>query len=156
MTITYLIGDATAPRKTPALIIHICNDIGAWGSGFVVPLGKKFPMAREDYIDRDDRPLGTVRFIHVSQEPEIVVANMIAQHSIVRDEQGNPPIRYDALGTALDHVAGWMWARSRRHSIHAPRIGAGRAGGSWDKIEPLIEKHLAAFDVYIYDLAETR
>jgi O-acetyl-ADP-ribose deacetylase (regulator of RNase III) len=34
--ITYLVGDATA-LETPGLkiIVHVCNDIGAWGKGFV-------------------------------------------------------------------------------------------------------------------------
>ena len=46
-TIKYLLGDATSPDlSTRPLIAHICNDIGAWGKGFVVPLGQKYPKAK--------------------------------------------------------------------------------------------------------------
>jgi len=36
-----------------------------------------------------------------------------------------------------------------------PRIGCGLAGGKWEQIEPLIERHLAAAgaEVVVYDLA---
>ncbi len=35
--ITYLTGDATQPQSAgPKLIVHVCNDIGGWGRGFVV------------------------------------------------------------------------------------------------------------------------
>lgn len=36
--ITYLKGDATAPQaKGVKLIVHVCNDLGGWGKGFVRP-----------------------------------------------------------------------------------------------------------------------
>jgi len=35
--ITYLVGDATQPQGEGVKVIaHICNDIGAWGAGFVI------------------------------------------------------------------------------------------------------------------------
>ena len=33
------------------MIAHVCNDKGAWGSGFVVPLAKKYPTTRQEYIN---------------------------------------------------------------------------------------------------------
>jgi hypothetical protein len=46
--ITYIVGDATDPQgQGKKMIVHVCNDIGAWGLGFVVPLGTKFPKAKD-------------------------------------------------------------------------------------------------------------
>ena len=50
--IHYIIGDATLPIETEAenrLIVHCCNTLGAWGAGFVVPLGERYPSAKEEY-----------------------------------------------------------------------------------------------------------
>lgn len=41
--IASLVGDATSP-KTPMAktIVHVCNDTGAWGKGFVMSLSKRW------------------------------------------------------------------------------------------------------------------
>lgn len=42
--ITYLRGDATAPHgKGVKLIVHVCNDLGGWGKGFVLALSRRWP-----------------------------------------------------------------------------------------------------------------
>jgi hypothetical protein len=33
-----------------------------------------------------------------------------------------------------------------------PRIGCGLAGGTWDKVEPIVLKELAGLDVFVYDM----
>jgi hypothetical protein len=40
-------------------------------------------------------------------------------------------------------------------TVHMPRIGCGLAGGTWDRIEPLIQNRLIAAGVHVtpYDLA---
>jgi hypothetical protein len=46
-------------------------------------------------------------------------------------------------------------ARELNASVHMPRIGCGLAGGKWEKIEPIIQKHLCdgGIDVTVYDFA---
>ena len=152
----YLIGDATRPQVSGNKIIaHICNDIGAWGRGFVLALSKISSLPerayREWYAMRaaNDFALGAVQFVKFA--PEIVVANMIGQHGI-KTQNTVPPIRYEAVEKALKIVG----ERAVLHhaSVHLPRIGCGLAGGLWDKIEPLIEGQLCANDVevFVYDL----
>jgi hypothetical protein len=82
----------------------------------------------------------------------IQVANMIGQHGIARLGRTDPPVRYEAIATALQALAGHC--RQRGASAHMPRIGCGLAGGSWDRIEPLLREHLTAagVDVTVYDL----
>ena len=154
--IFYTVGDATKPEGAGSKIIaHICNDIGAWGRGFVLALSKLSPAPerafREWYRgrERNDFALGAVQFVLVSLNRE--VANMIGQHGI-RKSGGVPPIRYDAVEAALKTVG--EKAQTENASVHLPRIGCGLAGGEWSKIEPLIERQICAFDVpvFIYDL----
>ena len=50
MQINYLKGDATVPAGDgPKVIVHICNDVGAWGKGFVLAISKRWPTAERDY-----------------------------------------------------------------------------------------------------------
>lgn len=148
--ITYLNGDATNPIVKPAMIVHICNDVGGWGAGFVLAISKKWTLPetkyREWFRKPDENLLGKVQFVDV--EPDICIANMIAQHNV--HKKGTPRgvyIRYKALETALLTVANYR----KDVTIHMPRIGCGLAGGKWEKIEPLIEEILSDFDVYVYD-----
>ncbi len=154
--IIYTVGDATKPEGAGSKIIaHICNDIGAWGRGFVLALSKLSPAPerafREWYRGRERNyfALGAVQFVFVS--PDIKVANMIGQHGI-RKSQGVPPIRYDAVETALKTVG--EKAQTENATVHLPRIGCGLAGGKWSEIEPLIERQICAsgVPVFVYDL----
>ena len=76
---------------------------------------------------------------------------MIGQHGI-RTLQDMPPIRYDAVETALKTVG--EKAQMENASVHLPRIGCGLAGGKWSEIEPLIERQICALNVpvFVYDL----
>lgn len=48
--INYIVGDATDPKvEGNKIIAHVCNDIGAWGRGFVLTLSRKFPEAERSY-----------------------------------------------------------------------------------------------------------
>ncbi len=145
--IQYQVGDATLPIATgPAIIAHICNDIGGWGAGFVLALSKRWKQPEVQYRQwhRDGIAgsppfaLGEVQFARVSETT--VVANMIGQHGIRADGK-LPPIRYEAVDRALGRVG--EEALKMNASVHMPRIGCALAGGTWDRIEPLILSSLS-------------
>lgn len=153
--ITYLKGDATAPQgKGVKIIAHVCNDAGGWGKGFVLALSRRWkePEAafRSWHRERatNDFALGAVQFVQV--EKYIWVANMIGQHGIKTGRKG-PPVRYEAIGTALGLVA--ARAVEIDASVHMPRIGCGLAGGRWERVEPLVTGSLvdAGIAVTVYD-----
>ena len=152
--ITYTQGDATAPTATPAVIVHICNDIGGWGAGFVLAVSKRWKQLEEDYRaafrNGHSLALGDVQFVEV--ELGLTVANVVGQRDIRRSAKGEPPIRYDAVRRGLEKVA--TFALERKASVHMPRIGCGLAGGKWEEIEPIIEATLGAkgVAVTVYDL----
>jgi len=146
--ITYLEGDATNPvGKGLKLICHISNDLGAWGAGFVLALSKRWKKPEAYYRTEKRLVLGTVQ--HVCVGGDIVVCNMIGQHGIRYDINGLAPIRYDAVRECLNDVN--RFAVHNNATIHAPRFGAGLAGGDWDIIEKIINDEVTV-DVYIYDL----
>lgn len=152
--IHYITGDATQPiSKGNKIIAHVCNDVGGWGKGFVTAISKRWPQPEKQYRQwfksGNGFALGEIQTIKVSSE--IWVANMIGQHKIYKDEDGNPPIRYEAIEKALTKLA--TFAKEINASIHMPRIGCGLAGGTWDKIEPIINATLIAngIEVVVYD-----
>jgi O-acetyl-ADP-ribose deacetylase (regulator of RNase III) len=149
--ITYLEGDATMPvGDDKKLIVHICNDIGAWGAGFVLAISKRWAMPEKQYraMAKQKRKLGTYQIIPV--ENDIQVVNIIGQHNTAPSDEGVPPIRYEAVFVALQKLA--QYAMDNNMSIHMPRIGCGLAGGVWDIMEKVI--HCAVPDqvpVTVYD-----
>jgi O-acetyl-ADP-ribose deacetylase (regulator of RNase III) len=152
--IQYMKGDATNPQAMGnKIIVHICNDMGGWGKGFVLAITRKWLEPEQNYRQwfksADKFGLGEIQMVPV--EADIWVANLIGQHKIFKDENGNPPIRYDAVLAGLTKVA--VFARQINASVHMPRIGCGLAGGTWDKIEPIIVTSLTEKDipVTVYD-----
>lgn len=152
--IEYRKGDATEPvANGNKIIVHVCNDIGGWGKGFVVAISRKWKAPenqyREWYKDATGFVLGAVQFVQV--EEDVWIANLIGQHKINKGVDGVPPIRYEAIEKGLFQVA--EKAGSLNASVHMPRIGCGLAGGKWEFIEPLISKTLSGSGIRttVYD-----
>ncbi|MEU2155119.1 macro domain-containing protein [Streptomyces sp. NPDC019396] len=153
--ITYVRGDATVPHgRGVKVIAHVCNDLGGWGKGFVLALSRRWPEPEAAYRRwhrgraGNDFGLGAVQFVQVGTYTW--VANMVGQRGIRTGSKG-PPVRYEAIGTALGTLADE--AARLGASAHMPRIGCGLAGGSWARVEPLIEQRLMArgIAVTVYD-----
>lgn len=151
--ITYIRGDATSPHgKGRKLVAHVCNDAGGWG--FVLAVSRRWPQPEAEYRRwHRERPangfgLGALQVVQV--ERYLWVANMIGQHGIRTGSKG-PPVRYEALDAALAELA--AAARQLGASVHMPRIGCGLAGGTWERVEPLITTRLttAGIPVSVYD-----
>ncbi|MDY0990244.1 macro domain-containing protein [Flavobacterium sp. CFBP9031] len=152
--IQYIKGDATSPEGSEnKIIVHVCNDIGGWGKGFVMAISKKWKTPEKQYREwfksKNDFELGKVQFVQV--EEDLWVANLIGQHKINKDENGEAPIRYHAIEEGLEAVSDF--AKTNNASVHMPRIGCGLAGGKWEIIEPIILENLSSQDikVVVYD-----
>lgn len=156
-SIKYINGDATNPVGDDSkIIVHICNDVGGWGAGFVLAISARWKEPelgyrrwhRDDPADMPPFDLGNVIFVDVA--PNLCVANLIGQHGI-RGKSSTPPIRYEAVKTGLCTIA--LEAAKRNASIHMPRIGCGLAGGNWEEIQMIIEQTLisAGINVTVYD-----
>lgn len=158
--LTIKLGDATRPDAGgDRYILHVCNDIGGWGSGFVISVSKRWPQPEAVYRDEYKRgliKLGVVSTVKV--ENDIWVCNMVAQRGIGSrssnfkeqlNDDGLPPIRYDALQTCMTMVQyGLDTGRCDFPSIHVPyKMGADRAGGDWEKIVDMMYKTFCVNDI---------
>jgi O-acetyl-ADP-ribose deacetylase (regulator of RNase III) len=176
MPIKFIKGDATNPTDNKTkIIVHICNDVGGWGKGFVMAISKRWKLpeleyrnwhkskeaeqtdtvqferleSRDKYSNEKKFELGNVQFVKVSND--IWIANMIAQRGIKADEDGIPPIRYSSVSECLERVR--QFAKQRNASVHMPRIGCGLAGGQWSEIEEIVDHNLIAHEIEttVYD-----
>ena len=154
MSLVHVSGDATLPKGPgPVVIVHCCNDIGAWGAGFVLTLSRRWPWPEREFrrwsSTRPRPQLGEVQFVVV--EDEVMVANLIGQHG-VRSRENPCPVSYVAIRRGLAQVAGWCLEHGA--SVQMPRIGAGLAGGNWDTIEQIVVEELVmkGVDVSVFTL----
>lgn len=163
MTLRYVVGDATHPEGDgPRVIVHCVNSLGAWGAGFVLALSRRWVEPERQYKELAASfggriPLGATQIVHV--EEGLVVANLVGQEGVGHAADGTPPIRCPAIRTGLGQVRehAMRWAASafrRRASIHMPRMGAGLAGGDWDRVAHLVHDELVerGLDVTVYDI----
>lgn len=149
-------GDATRPQGPGFKIIpHCCNNLGAWGAGFVLALSRRWPRPQQEYqawcarLGRDQfkDKLGATQLVPV--EKDIAVANIIGQEGVRSSSDGTPPIRYAALEKGFGFIARYISQNlaDQNASIHTPRIGCGLAGASWARVEPLLVKHFVDQDI---------
>ena len=82
VSIQYVLGDATQPEGTgPRILVHVCNDVGAWGRGFVLAVSRRWAAPERQYRAwqrgtlAQPFELGQVQFVQV--ERELWVANLL-------------------------------------------------------------------------------
>lgn len=146
--------DSKLEEECIKIIIHICNNQYKFGAGFALSLREKWP---DVYLNYANSPmiLGTNTCITIENEKTIVF-NMICQYGL----NSRRYIKQDfvdkvALEACLKGVHSKcqeLMSQNKHVSIHMPRIGCGLAGSSWDKIEPIINRHISDIDCYVYDL----
>ena len=155
-SIQYRKGDATRPvGDGQKVIVHVCNDIGAWGAGFVLALSKRWKQPEEEYRKLPKYTLGSYDLVKV--EDDIYVCNLIGQENVKSKvkQNGLPPVRYIAIEKGLTDLARVLSTINQdggQFSIHMPMIGSGLAGGNWKIIERIIEVTLcdAGLPVTVY------
>ena len=158
--IHYIIGDATKPivrKGENSLIVHCCNTLGAWGAGFVIPLGKRYPKAKESYLEYIHN--GNVKLGHVDEvkvADNIYVENLIGQSFLYKKKNGEIPCNYTAIQYGFMNILYKWQSKDEKFSIHMPRIGCGLAGGDWKIIEKIINRQFChkGIDVFVYDLKD--
>ena len=146
--IKHIQGDVLRPiGEGKKIIPHCCNDLGIMGAGVALAIKRKWPIVFNKYKSWSQQKsfkLGKVQFIKV--EEDIIIANMIGQHD-VRTKNRVAPIRYGAINKCLASIA--ETALKCNASVHAPRFGAGLAGGKWDLIEKSIIQNLCEKDIEV-------
>ena len=147
--IKYTQGDLL--KATEPMIVHGCNAQGVMGKGVAKLIRNKWPRAYEEYRKAYDaaglRP-GEVIFADVGGK---IIANAITQDDYRRDPD-EPTVHadYDAIGFCFADIASRCAHIYNFKEIAIPKIGAGLAGGDWDKIEHVIDRHTPGITVNVY------
>lgn len=168
--IKYITGDVTDPlinsENEIAVVVHLCNNLGAYNAGVAKAIRNKWPRAYEAYSDELAKKLGT--YTRVQVETNVQVVNLIGMEGIGRDTK---PIRYIPIKEGL-HTLGDKLRDLNRHydfatqflpdpnvisylphyTVHLPKIGTGLAGGDWETIEAILEEELSGLNVFVYEL----
>lgn len=167
--ITYKKGDLfdNLSKDKKNVILHVCNDAGGWGSGFVVAINnnlgmtpqsqyRKWHQDKEYNMNRVGVPfkLGQIQ-VSKTDKPNVFVINMIGQScpgghifECNLKETYLPPIRYQSLEECLYRVQQITYGKDI--NLVAPKFGAGLAGGDWNTIEGIINK--VGLDITIWEL----
>lgn len=155
LEIEHVIGDATRPTGDGEKIIaHVANDQnGKWGRGFGLALTRAFDGVRDDFLGWSKRNLRLGNAHAFDAGDGLTIFSMVAQRGLPRS--GHRTIRYAHLATCLDKLA--ALSKEKGASVHMPLIGTGYAGGSWDVVEDLLNRHLVRREVKVtvYNLPGT-
>ena len=150
------------------VILHICNDSGGWGSGFVLAVNKYCgtkPRANyrkwfvESFYVKNNYQvpfkLGQIQ-VSETEDSNVFVVNMVAQSTpggvifnIGNEKIRLPPIRYQSLEECLYRVKE-LFNYNKELNIVGPKFGAGLAGGNWNIIEKIIAE--VGLDITIWEL----
>jgi ferredoxin-like protein FixX len=136
MSINYIQGDLFDHVDCGDFIPHVCNNRSGWGRGFVIPLAKFCPKAKEVYLQagkEDMLMLGETQFINCGND--VVVCNMVAQ-TLFYDVQRN--LDYVSLAFCMEQVR-YEFLECGGQRILCPKFGSDLAGGNWEFIADLIE-----------------
>lgn len=140
-----LTGDLIALGKggTFDVIVHGCNCFCVMGAGLAKAIRSEFPevyRADQGTEPGDREKLGTIHGVLIEGMPhKLVVVNAYTQYHYGR---GQTHADYDAIRSAFRNIRA-MFAGLR---IGYPRIGAGLAGGDWERIAAIINEELAGED----------
>lgn len=119
------------PNK--CIIAHCCNDLGTWGSGFVLEIDKHSLKPRESYKrwheDKNNEKdcsfsLGNVMLVPINEKQTI--ANIIGQAGYGFGRH----VRYQEIKKAMISIANEIDNTELKVDIVSPLLGAGLAGGT--------------------------
>ena len=130
-------------NKRPAFnTVHGCNCHHAMGSGIAGQFAREFPQIPQadiaQTIKGDSSKLGTFSVAYVGRS---TVFNGYTQFDYGTDK---PNVDYDAIKTLFTTLNAM-----RVPNLNIPMIGAGLAGGDWDKIQSIINEATPDIDISV-------
>lgn len=163
----YIDGDLIKLAKEGKfdVIVHGCNCMSTMGAGIAPQMAKAFGCDRfeMELWGRDINKLGNIDYQtfvlgeraiwsledakNNRNEPELTVVNAYTQYSYGRNHKDGlaAPFDYEAFTLCMRKINAIFEGKH----IGLPKIGAGLAGGDWERIEKIIEKELWFCEVTI-------
>lgn len=145
--IKYIKGDALQTHAE--LIAHGCNCRGAFGYGIAGQITKVYPKAQEAYLKKykaEGWNLGEVQVVPVGANK--FIANCATQKNYGSPKGGKIYVDYKAIEVVMIELK--RICEENSWTLAMPKIGAGLAGGDWNKIEEIINKTFPNTEVLVY------
>jgi O-acetyl-ADP-ribose deacetylase (regulator of RNase III) len=150
MPIEYIKGNIFDASNTREIIAHAVNCRGVFGAGFALEISKRYPRAKQLYMDKyrsEGWKLGDIQKVGLAEK---IIVNMALQ-----DTYGRTGVhtKLDACKDAFNQLITFAYLTDL--GISMPKVGSGLGGLEWEKIEVvLIEsaQHYPSVAVDIYYL----
>ena len=139
--IKYVVGNLLELAPTFDVIAHGCNCFNSMSGGIAYQIAKKYPIveaADDETVGGDPCKLGGFSMITFE---DFIVLNAYTQY------HPGANVDYDAIRLAMNNIN----KSFPNMSIGLPKIGAGIAGGDWDRIEKIIKEELVDMDITIVE-----
>jgi len=140
------------------VIVHGCNCFNTMGAGIAYQIAKRFPEAA--HVDNlttmgERNKLGkyTIAAVRGYYGDALLIVNAYTQYgygSVIRaglgaGDKSRTHVDYDAIRKVFSTVVYSLACMSDTIRIGIPRIGAGLAGGDWNRINTIIETEMDGF-----------
>lgn len=130
------------------LIVHGCNCFCTMGAGIAKGIKSEFFEAfdaDQATLKGSKEKLGTCSFAKIEREG----INLIVVNAYTQFDYGGHGVKvdYDAIRSCMK----WIKDNFEGKRIGFPKIGAGLAGGDWERISQIIDKELAGEDVTLVE-----
>ena len=159
--INYLVGDLIELAKQGIfdVIVHGCNCMSTMGAGIAPQMATAFgcdkfemetlgpDISKLGNIDWEIMVLGKHNIFSLEHgaynhdnEPELIVVNAYTQYNYGINHHGgtSKPFDYEAFTICMRKINSLF----KYKHVGMPKIGAGLAGGNWDRIENIIETEI--------------
>lgn len=156
--ITYIDGDLIklAQEGHFDIVVHGCNCFSTMGAGIAPQMAKAFgcnyfPM-EQDRLKKNINKLGNIDYecfyIESNDWKTIAVINAYTQYKYGSNHSDGDvaPFDYEAFTICMRKI---NLTFEPGLIIGMPKIGAGLAGGDWNRIEKIIEKELSNLKVIV-------
>lgn len=157
--ITYIDGDLIklAQEGHFDVIVHGCNCFSTMGAGIAPQMAKAFGCDKfnMEKMGRTINKLGNIDYEYCAvpfspeskDEKSMAVVNAYTQHKYGSNHSDGDvaPFDYEAFTICMRKINQVFGGRI----IGMPKIGAGLAGGDWNRIEKIIEKELSNLKVVV-------
>ena len=126
------------------VITHGCNCMSNMGAGIAVPMNYAFDVSTfpMEQLGVDINKLGNIDYRSFITEAPLVVVNSYTQYV---PSVKMKPLDYEALTLCMRKINHTFKGKH----IGLPKIGAGLAGGDWERIKKIIQVELKDMDITV-------
>jgi O-acetyl-ADP-ribose deacetylase (regulator of RNase III) len=122
------------------VIAHGVNCLGAFGAGVARQIRDRHPEVYRAYITKhtfEGWKLGDCQIVTLEDDSR-QIANLATQYGYGYRRGQKVLVNYDALRYSIRSL--FKYCNVNKLSVAMPQIGAGLAGGDWEKIKTIIEE----------------